>query len=140
MFRYFSNQVSNSNENIEKEEEWVNPFKCQKIKIPKYEDTDDSLNFRNVVEENRSQCLEDETATKINSNILDEKTSNTNQKVFSCESYSDKTKTTNEYCDEKKNHIIISHNSQNDSISINNDKKVNIQIVIIQLSYNQCNF
>jgi len=132
MSRYFSTQIPKTTEVFEKEEKSINPFKCRKVIIPKYEDVNDSLNSHSVVEESQSQCLEDETVTEFNRNTLHEKTSNTNQNAFNWKSYSDKiTITTSEKCDEEKCQKIISHNSQNDSISINNDKKVNIYVVVI---------
>jgi len=121
MSRYFPTQIPNNNEVFEKEEDCINPFKCRKIAIPKYENINDTLNSHSIVEENQSQCLKDSTVTEIDTNTLCKKISNTNQKAFSWKNYSDNvTITTNEKCEEK----IISNNSQDRSILINNDIKV----------------
>jgi len=130
MSRYFSTQIPKTTEFLENEEKNINPFKCRKIIIPKYEEINDALNSHSVVEESQSQCHEYESITEFNRNTLHEKTSNTNQNAFSWKSYSDKITITSEKCDEERCQQINLHNSQNDNISIN-DKKVNTYVVVI---------
>lgn len=115
LFRYFSTQIP------KEEEEWINPFKCRKITIPKNDDLNTSSNS---TEENKSQSIENEKITETNA--FHNNTPNTTQKAFSWKSFSN-----NKIYEEKKYQKIVPHNSENDSISIIDTIKVNIIIKII---------